>query len=246
MAFDLNSELNFQDEYFFWEEECLPQDIALVTEHAYLRAWKEAKERGLKFPVRIWNKIPSINAYENGLENYQAFCAGRKNAFEALEIIDSTYPAASAVGSHNGKISFTFLFSNTKPKIVTNPYQVEAYKYPNTYGPTPPSFARGCIHKENFHLSGTASIRGHKTLYIGDLKGQLALTLENIFVVLHEAHLNEKAHEMKWTVFIKDPDFEKEVIQEIQIALGNHLTFVHADICRSDLLIEIEGAFYGL
>jgi chorismate lyase/3-hydroxybenzoate synthase len=234
------------DKEYFWRVKCQPEQITLITETIYQRAFKTARSHGLIYPVRIWNEIPFINEFQGNLENYQAFCQGRKTIFDQYLLNESYYPAASAVGLFSNEISFRFLFSETKPEIMTNPFQVEAYLYPTIYGPTPPSFARACLHKKSFYLSGTASIRGHETLHPENLGEQLAVTLENIFIILDKASLRNQAKRMQWKVFLKYPETLSSVKDQIQNLLGNNLSFVHADICRRNLLIEIEGEYHGL
>jgi chorismate lyase / 3-hydroxybenzoate synthase len=246
MAFDLNSEPRLHTRMFSWEMSCEDSEIARHTEMIYAQAWEMAKDLSLPYPIRIWNRIPRINDFHKDLENYQAFCAGRKRVFDRVALAREDYPAASAVGSIVGTLSCRFLFSNVKPLIITNPRQTEAYDYPKVYGPTPPSFARGCLHGKDFYLSGTASIRGHETLFSGNLRAQLDLTLENIRIVLREARMLSQMSQMNWTIFLRHPENQHEIHYLLQRELGHSLTFVPADICRRDLLIEIEGAYHGL
>jgi enamine deaminase RidA (YjgF/YER057c/UK114 family) len=246
MDFALNFEKNLSDKEYTYKVSCDPREISSITEILYQKAFEAARSDGLPYPVRIWNLIPFINDFHGNLENYQAFCKGRKNVFDRFLPVESDYPAASAVGIFSNEISFRFLFSDTRPEIISNPFQVEAYRYPSIYGPTPPSFARACLHKRSFYLSGTASIRGHETLYPDNLEQQLGLTLENIFIILEKANLSNKASNMNWKVFLKNRDDIMNVKAPIQDALGTNLAFVHADICRSNLLIEIEGEYNGL
>jgi chorismate lyase/3-hydroxybenzoate synthase len=101
-----------------------------------------------------------------------------------------------------------------------------------------------------FFLSGTASIRGHKTMFVGDLQLQLNCTLENIDEILSEAlnHTNRRIpkEKIKWRVYLRDPDTQNEIQSTILNKLGAQIEYLTADICRADLLIEIEGMAYGL
>ena len=165
------------------------------------------------------------------------------------------FPAASAVGAANGQMRFQFIFSKSCSVKVNNPVQVEAYHYPVTYGPTPPSFARAAFFEQTLYISGTASIRGHQTIYPLDLFGQLQSTFENLEIIIKQAQRkSNKTFRMldsKWRIYVRDyPNLSEEVQQalhqKIEQRLGLDSEFVQADICRSELLIEIEGISYGV
>ncbi len=221
-----------------------------TTEAVYNQAWQMAKENGFTEILRVWNFIPRINEYTKGIENYQHFCKGRKAAYNQLLSQEETFPAASAVGSLDLQIHFKFLFGHQKPIPISNRLQVEAYRYPSDYGPTPPSFSRASTLDSVVFVSGTASIRGHQTMFIDDLQGQLQCTLENIDEVLHQAKKNIQQdlpkHSMNWRVYLRNPDFKEQIESNLLNILGSNIEYMVAGICRSDLLVEIEGAYYGV
>ena len=95
-------------------------------------------------------------------------------------------------------------------------------------------------------ISGTASIVGHQTMHIGDIALQTRETITNIQAVLQEA--NRVAGGDLWSlaqlhgqVYVRNPPD----VATIQAILKQHgllnFTYVHADICRADLLVEIEA-----
>lgn len=225
-------------------------EISSTTEVVYEKAWAMAREQGFLEVLRVWNFIPKINEFTNGIENYQHFCQGRKAAYGKLQLQSESFPAASAVGSNDGQIHFRFLFGQEKPAPITNRLQVEAYHYPNDYGPTPPSFARAAVLNSTIFLSGTASIRGHKTMFAGDLDAQLRCTLENIEEVLNEARIRTRQkidkNSIAWRVYLREPHVRKIIEPLLLSELGTKVEYIAADICRSDLLIEIEGMTNGL
>lgn len=232
-----------------WSGGVSTQDLEKVTERKYLEAFEAAKKNRTPFVIRIWNHIPAINEFYEGIENYQTFCKGRKTAFSKLGINEETYPAATAVGSQDQILSFKFLFSDRAPVRLSNPHQVEAFHYPLQHGPTPPSFSRGCVHDNDFYLSGTASIRGHETLHVQDIDSQLKLTFDNISVMLEKAsEALERpilSSEMEWTIYFKHlTDLPR--IEDFSKKIFTKTTYVQADICRMNLLVEIEGVFYGV
>lgn len=238
----------------------LPPDgkIEEITFLRYLAALEALRSRGFPFLVRIWNFICGINEIEKEGERYRAFCTGRKRAFDRYDLTPQLYPAASAVGipqvPANQKRDcpenqgyFVILGSKLQPQMVSNPRQMEAYLYPEQYGPTPPSFARACIHKDRIFISGTAAIRGHFSTHPGDLEKQVDCTLGNLKSVCQQAHGEYLFADFFWHVYLRHiNDFDRIKPILLDAGMKNDLiTFQKADICRPELLVEIEGIYYG-
>ncbi len=136
--------------------------------------------------------------------------------------------------------------------FISNPLQVEAYHYPKDYGPNAPSFARAAVLRKTLYLSGTASIRGHQTLHVGDVASQTQVTLENIERVIQGANektgLDFSLSQMALRVYLRASSFRKDVerILSSKIMHFASISFLEADICRESLLIEIEGITHAL
>ncbi|RYD31701.1 MAG: hypothetical protein EOP86_17340, partial [Verrucomicrobiaceae bacterium] len=122
---------------------------------------------------RVWNWIPGINdSNGEGEENYRAFNAGRHAAFSehfGPDALRPHLPAASALGIQGDRMAILFAAGFTAPENFENPEQVPACEYPAQYGRRPPAFARGTSATtpegaREWFLSGTASIKGHRTL----------------------------------------------------------------------------------
>jgi enamine deaminase RidA (YjgF/YER057c/UK114 family) len=207
---------------------------------------------GKPYLLRLWNYMPHINTAEGGEERYRLFNTGRREALlEANYLAKDGAPAACALGSHYGRFKIAFLAATTSCVGIENPRQVSAYHYPKDYGVNPPIFSRAGWFKQAggkdiLFISGTASIVGHQTLHIGDVALQTKETITNIQAVLQEA--NRLAGSELWTpgqlhgqVYIRNPA-DIVIIQNI---LKHHellnFTYVHADICRTELLVEIEA-----
>lgn len=227
-------------------------DIQTASYRAYQTLLACCKDLGKPHLLRLWNYMPQINALENGEERYRLFNTGRRAALlEADYLAKDGAPAACALGSHRGGFKIAFLASTTPCFGIENPRQVSAYNYPQDYGVNPPIFARaGWFRqpggKDLLFVSGTASIVGHQTLHIGDVALQTNETITNIQAVLQEA--NRLAGGEVWAlnhlhgqVYVRNPA-DLAVIQAIlkQHALLN-FTYVHADVCRAELLVEIEA-----
>lgn len=229
-----------------------PADIESLTEEFYLQAFKQAYDFGYSHLIRVWNVIPDINSFYEGIENYQHFCSGRLKAFRQWNLIDTCFPAASAIGGRSQLLYCSFLFSKEPSLKVSNTLQEEAYRYPVAYGPTAPSFSRAAVHKNKIYVSGTAAIRGHQSQFPGNVLAQLDMTFENIQNVLrngeqksgHAFHISE----MDLRVFLKNKNDLNQVQDRINKLFHpkKNVQFLEADICRKELLIEIEGVTHAI
>jgi enamine deaminase RidA (YjgF/YER057c/UK114 family) len=105
------------------------------------------------------------------------------------------------------------------------------------------AFSRACRAKtlagETIYISGTASIGADgKTLYTGDPRRQIEATIANVCAVLKECGCND-GDVMHAIAYSKTPDVEK-VFTDGWSGLAWPIIPVIADICRDDLLFEIE------
>ena len=89
-------------------------------------------------------------------------------------------------------------------------------------------------------VSGTASIDANgATTHIGDAQGQINATIENVRAVLSEMKCSEKDL-VQVIAYCKTTQVEK-VFETFRKALNWPLITVICDICRADLLFEIEA-----
>ncbi len=227
-------------------------DLETAARELYRQLFAATRGRRL---YRIWNYVPQINAVLDGLENYRRFCRGRSVAFE--QQFGAGYqrqlPAASAVGALEGPLAVAFLAGDAAPHHFENPWQVPAFEYPAAYGPRPPSFSRataiaGGDRREVF-ISGTAAIRGHATIAAGDIARQLACTRENLLTIAATAGAGtEFGATDGWQRTVKIYVRHAADLGVVQADLERHLlrpddtvTYLLADLCRSDLLVEVEA-----
>lgn len=205
---------------------------------------------------RIWNYLPDINGSTDGLENYRAFCRGRSLAFERHfgRGFQFRLPAASGVGATHGPLAVAFLAGEETPQHFENPWQIPAFEYPAEYGPRPPSFSRATLAPatgggQELFISGTAAIRGHATMAPGDLDAQLQCTLENLGRISATAGAGvDLGAQAGWRRTFKIYLRHAEDLARAQSRLARDLlqpddtaTYLRADLCRADLLVEIEG-----
>jgi chorismate lyase/3-hydroxybenzoate synthase len=223
------------------------------TYRAVCRMLSFIKNQGYPHLLRIWNYLPDINARDNEIERYHLFCLGRHQAFfEHGCAASHDFPAASALGSAGGSLWIYFLASRESAVQQENPRQVSAYHYPRQHGPRSPSFARATLARWeseiHLYISGTASIVGHLSLHAGDVREQLGETLANIrALIAHTAREENVAladtHLALLKVYARrSKDFEtvREMVEE-SVARDVPVLYLQADICRRELLLEIEG-----
>ncbi len=230
----------------------MPTPLQAASETAYQRIFQLLDAQGLPELWRVWNYMSGINANTHGLERYRQFNIGRQDAFIACRR-DSTgnFPAACALGLASGPLSIAFLAGKVPAVAVENPRQVSAYHYPDDYGPRSPSFSRAALvyppEQEILFISGTASIVGHLSLHIGDVVEQTRETLANILAVLGEANQRRRSHqfqpkELMCRVYLRNGTDHAAVDAVLHEILGAvEVSYIQADVCRADLLVEIEA-----
>jgi chorismate lyase/3-hydroxybenzoate synthase len=228
--------------------------LEAATHDAYGRLTRTARLLGYPHFVRLWNFVPGINDRSAGLERYMLFCKGRSEAV-SLHGGDTTrgpLPAASAVGCPGDALIVHALAAREPGEPVENPRQVSAYCYPERYGPRPPAFARGIKAprpwRQALFVSGTASIRGHESVFQGDPAAQTEETLRNIEAVLDAAGiagaaapLGERLDAVR--IYLRHDEHVAAVRGTMERFNGRPVpaVWLRADICRAELLVEIEA-----
>ena len=233
----------------------LGQDVESAAYDGWRRLLDVSVAHGCPHIVRSWNHIPHINAGLGDGERYKRFCVGRQRAFQARDFDARRYPAATAVG-HRGNALAICLLARAEPgHHFENPRQVSAYRYPRCYGPMSPSFARATLvtwpRCSTVFVSGTASIIGHRSANAGDVEGQLDVTIHNIDQLLRTiAASGDCADTIRLDalrVYVRDAAHLPRIQSVVEARFGtNRAAYVRADICRSELAVEIEGVCHAL
>ncbi len=215
--------------------------------------------------VRQWNFIGDILGIKNGFQNYQIFNEVRTEYYNKYRTIHG-FPAATGVGMKYGGVFFDFCAIRSDETVritpVSNPSQVNAWEYGQevlkgqplgmSSAKNPPQFERGLLVVNNavstLFVSGTASIIGQDTIGRGDVAEQTMVTIENIRKVADRVRISsltgkdEPGRFSLLRVYIRrQEDFG--VVREIcnDQFKGSPIVFIEADICRDDLLTEIEA-----
>ena len=224
-----------------------PDDpLADHTRQAYLELFQAMRARGFAYPIRIWNYFSRIHGDECGLERYQSFCIGRARALAQLQMPEDAMPAATAIGTEAPGL-FVYLIAAREPGLaVENPRQVSAWRYPDQYSPESPAFARATRIATDtgpqLLLSGTASIIGHESRHIDDCAAQTREILTNLDALYGAA--GDDLPPPAWLrVYLRRPEDQPMVagILAQHYAQPPALHWVRGDVCRRELLVEIEG-----
>ena len=201
--------------------------------------------------LRVWNYLHAINEGDGDLERYRQFCIGRARGFGDLK--PERLPAGTAVGRRDraGLLQICWLAARHPGRPVGNPRQMQAYQYPRQYGPMPPSFSRAILlSNDELMGSGTASIVGHESLHGGNLEAQIDETLTNLRelcragdrMIACPQRANRSDATVAVKVYLRRGDTAPAVAARILAGLpgAKSLLLLEADICRRELLVEIE------
>lgn len=223
--------------------------LEATTRDLYTRLFSVIGQAGCPNLIRLYNYVPDITALQAGEERYRLFNAGRRTAFLAAGIDPQSAPAASALGMGGSKLHVYFLASSTNTLRVENPRQVSAYHYPQRYGAAPPLFARATIAGPEtgqpvLLVSGTASIVSHESLHPGDVAAQTDEVMRNLRAIFDECSAQgfemDEVRQLK--IYVRHGLGRDAVVERLEtMAAPDRMVWLEADICRPELLVEIEA-----
>lgn len=200
--------------------------------------------------VRQWNYIERITASDGGNQHYQSFNNAR-SAFYAGVDWTNGYPAATGIGTNLGGVlvdldAAVFTSPDTFATPIDNKLQVAAHSYSDKVletslnHKTTPKFERAKSitsgNRRLVYISGTAAIRGEESLRGVGIEKQLHATMENI------AQLAPLEALIMLRVYLKNRDdyaMARRMLDDY--GLGVPVSYMCTDVCREELLIEIEG-----
>lgn len=225
----------------------LPPDLSVSREQqttAVFEGIEDAlKDADMTFDnvVRTWLYMDDI------LDWYDSFNRARDAFFHSRKVYDGMVPASTGIGSANiYGAAFTACAIAVRLKRdrchvipVDSPLQCAALDYGS-------SFSRaveiGTPDYRTLLVSGTASIKpGGDTAFVDDVDKQIQLSMDVIGGIL-------KLRDMDWDdttraiMYLKKPEF----LDNWNVWLKNNnlenlpLINIEADICRDDLLVEVE------
>lgn len=215
--------------------------------------------------VRQWNYIGNIVACKNGKQNYQEFNDAR-SCYYARGSWANGYPAATGIGVDSEGIIVGGIAFRKKGQTnrgiypIDNPLQVAAHIYSrkvlidddrNAVKSTPKFERAKLIETERgtcCFVSGTAAIRGEESVNASSVVEQTLMTIENIEYLVSTENLVRygcAACDLKFVklhIFIKRAEEYSAVRAVVEVAYPNvSAVYTVADVCRGELLVEIEG-----
>lgn len=246
-------------EYLFYAVRLGPQPVYRErVRELYENALRFAWERGYTDLVRMWNLIGDITSPNaEGVEIYRDFCVGRAEAFAAWEAQFPHLPASTGIGTLSPGIDLCFLATKQGRTVhLENPRQTPAYHYPSRYGPKSPSFARATFLRGrqtgSLFVSGTASILGEDTVHVDDIAQQTLETLRNIHALVGADNLGRHGVQ-GYGYTLPDLDQVKVYVRDLEHVAAvrdiceqvfhsdSEIAYFNVNVCRPDLLVEIEG-----
>ncbi len=238
-----------------------PTELPAIVTKAYLRLFDRLAEYSSLTVIRYWNFVPDITRLTGSGETiYELFNAGRYQAFQdyyASRLETMAIPAASAVGTSEPLLRIEFLAVAKPLAMIENKDQVPAYRYSERYGKRPPFFSRGVIFdnlgQRLLLSSGTASITGEDSRHPGDVYEQLGQSIHNLRIL--GSQFNLKRYDIHYGFALEDVRILRVYYrQETDLAFlqrfvpkffppSTIISFQQADICREELLVELEAIF---
>jgi chorismate lyase/3-hydroxybenzoate synthase len=194
---------------------------------------------------RLWNYLGDINKGDGDDERYKLFCQGRADGMGAM--FSGDFPAATAIGHRADRhVMQVYLLAGMAPgRRIENPRQVSAWEYPRQYGPTPPSFSRATLlgQGDMLAISGTAAVIGHASAHAGDPLAQLDETLTNLDALLASAGIGPGFNaDSPLKIYLRHREDFRQIGGVLEQCLpGVPKLYLLGDICRSELLLEIDG-----
>lgn len=228
---------------------------------------------GCRRLVRTWFYLGGITQPEAKTERYQELNRARTDFYRGIRFHSSSfdpnaahgvYPASTGIGMAGRGLVMSCLALETGREDVfllalENPQQTPAYAYDARYSSPSPKFSRAVALVLGDYLttwvSGTASIVESETRYLGDPEKQTEQTIDNIERLIAAENFSRHGlegagaalHDLaKIRVYLKRPEDLLKCKAVCERRFGAvPVIYAVADICRPDLLVEIEGVAFS-
>ena len=218
---------------------------------------------------RTWFYQGHIVDAEGETQRYKELNRARSDMYLGQEFITQflpqghqgiAFPASTGIGADDYDLvaSCQAIRAERSDLIIVpleNPMQVSAFDYGQVYSPKSPKFSRATAfvaeRDAKVYISGTASITDSESRFDGDPERQTHQTLDNIAALVTSENLAKHGvngfdatleHLVVARVYIKYRE-HFPVIRQVceQRILGTPIIYTFADVCRPELLVEIEG-----
>ncbi len=226
---------------------------------------------GVRFEqvVRTWLHLGDIVGMEGEVQRYRELNRARADFFEGLTFFAdrlppgpsaAVYPASTGIGVGGKDVTMSCIaLATDRPDVLVvpleNPRQTSAFNYAASYSARSPKFARGLVVSRGtdatIFVSGTASITRSESRHVGNPVAQTHEALNNILALIAEDNLarhglpglGTKLDDLAQVrVYVKRPEDYVKVRAACEARLGDvPAAYVVADVCRPELLVEVEG-----
>ena len=228
--------------------------LAFVVEKAYAELFRCMSTLGYPRLVRVWNYLPNINDTVDGVERYRKFNEARQRSFQIFQrSTRGNVPAACTLGSEAaGALVVYFIAGRAPVTAIDNPRQVPAYDYPSDYGACSPTFSRAALTTRDDEPT-VVRIRHRKhprapqraRRQRGRADAGIVRNLEALIDHANRA-VGERAfdcRDLQYKAYLRRPEDLAVVAHELEYALAPRrpVVWLRADICRAELLVEIEA-----
>jgi len=223
--------------------------------------------------VRTWFYLEGITRPEAGVWRYHELNRARSDFYRDMPFHSplfrrqdpqSSYPASTGIGMSAANLLVSCVAMETGRRDVLllsleNPQQTPAYAYDPKYSSQSPKFSRAMALLLGDYMttwiSGTASIVGSESRYSGDIEKQTEQTIDNIQRLISPENL--AAHGVsgagaeledlaKVRVYLKRPQDLAKCQAICSRRFGaTPAIYAVADVCRPELLVEIEGIAFS-
>jgi enamine deaminase RidA (YjgF/YER057c/UK114 family) len=223
--------------------------------------------------VRTWFYLGGITEPEVGGQRYQELNRARADFYHDISFHCSSltpsaprgvYPASTGIGmAGNGLVASCMALETQRDDVflfpLENPQQTPAYAYDPQHSPESPRFSRAVALVLGNYLttwvSGTASIVHSESRHVGDPEKQTTQTIDNIERLISAD--NFAAHGLKGAgarlqdlakirVYLKRSEDLAKCRAICERRFGSvPAIYAVADICRPELLVEIEGVAFS-
>jgi len=223
--------------------------------------------------IRTWLYLGDIVGPEGETQRYKELNRARSELFASCSFRANrslwpttapAYPASTGIGSEGRDLTLSCIALASRRRDLQvipleNPRQVPAFDYAPEYSPQSPKFSRAMAVEVGTEamilISGTASITRSETQHTDDARAQTRETLANIEALISEANLSRHGlpgfgaalhHMAVARVYIKRAEDYATVRAVCESRLGQvPVTYTLADVCRPQLLVEIEGIAFA-
>lgn len=247
-----------------------PQTLDVL---ARLHGVLERAGSGLDHVVRTWFYLGGITEPEGGVCRYQELNRARADFYREIDFCSAllephgpprVYPASTGIGMAGTGLVMSCLALETDRADVRllpleNPQQTPAYAYDPKYSSQSPKFSRAMALVLGDYvttwISGTASIVNSESCHLGDIEKQTEQTIDNIERLIGPENFGAHgvqdagaslADVARVRIYLKRPEDLARCQAVCRRRFGAvPAVYAVADVCRPELLVEIEGVAFS-